>query len=97
MNRLKTKNITYIFGSGRKEKLLSNEEFPKEFFYSYFDIADKVLELDFIEFNDTIEIDSKIDIDIVDKNEDGGDINLINYSISSESFNLPDEIEIENM
>ena len=52
MNRLKTKNITYIFGSGRKEKLLSNEEFPKEFFYSYFDIADKVLELDFIEFND---------------------------------------------
>lgn len=52
MNRLKTKSITYIFGSGRKEKLLSDEEFPKEFFYSYFDVADKALELDFIEFND---------------------------------------------
>ena len=52
MNRLKNQNITYIFGSGRKDKILSDKEYPKDFFYSYFQLKDKDLKVDFIEFND---------------------------------------------
>ena len=41
MNYLHNKKITYIFGDGRKDKLLSNKVFAKEFFYSYFEFINK--------------------------------------------------------
>ena len=52
MNYLYNKKITYIFGDGRKDKLLSKKQFAKEFFYSYFEFQSHCKELNIIEFKE---------------------------------------------
>ena len=52
MNYLHNKKITYIFGDGRKDKLLSNKVFAKEFFYSYFEFINKSKNVNIIEFKE---------------------------------------------
>ena len=42
-------SIRYIFKSGRKSRISSGNRFPKEFFYCYFDLLQKKLDVDFIE------------------------------------------------
>ncbi len=48
-------NILYIFGSGRKEKILTNKLDSSEFFYGYFYLKSKFKDIDSIEMlpNDT--------------------------------------------
>ena len=43
-------DMTYIFGSGRSNYIYSEENFPKEFFYGYFDMRNKLDHINFIEF-----------------------------------------------
>ena len=52
MNYLYNKKITYIFGDGRKDKILSSEKFAKEFFYSYFEFKNHSKEVNIIEFKE---------------------------------------------
>ena len=42
-------NILYIFGSGRKEKILTNNLDSSEFFYGYFHMKSKFKDIDSIE------------------------------------------------
>ena len=46
------KKITFVFGSGRKNKIESEKNYAKEFFYSYFDLKKKYVDTNLIEFND---------------------------------------------
>ena len=46
------KKITFVFGSGRKNKIESEKNYAKEFFYSYFDLKKKYVGTNIIEFND---------------------------------------------
>ena len=41
--------ILYIFGSGRKEKILTNDLDSSEFFYGYFHMKSKFKDIDSIE------------------------------------------------
>ena len=50
MMQSKKLNMTYIFGSGRSNYINSDENFPKEFFYGYFDMRKKLDHLNLIEF-----------------------------------------------
>jgi len=45
------KDITYVFGSGRKIKIESSENHGKEFFYGYLHLKDKGYSVDIIETN----------------------------------------------
>ena len=47
--KYKRLSIKYIFKSGRKSRISSGNSFPKEFFYCYFDLLQKKLDVDFIE------------------------------------------------
>jgi len=42
-------DVVYVFGSGRKEKIESNENFGEEFFYGYLHLEKKGYKLDIIE------------------------------------------------
>lgn len=46
--------ITYIFGDGRSEHILSEENFAKDFFYGYFDFKEEFENINFIEFSSKI-------------------------------------------
>ena len=50
MMQPKKLDMTYIFGSGRSNYIYSDENFPKEFFYGYFDMRKKLDHLNLIEF-----------------------------------------------
>ena len=47
--RIKILSIKYIFKSGRKSRLESVNEFPKEFFYGYYDFFKRGINIDLIE------------------------------------------------
>jgi len=44
--------ITYVFGFGRSDLILSNEKFANDFFYGYFNFLTKYKNIKFIEFDD---------------------------------------------
>ena len=43
------KKITFVFGSVRKNKIESEKNYAKEFFYSYFDLKKKYVDTNLIE------------------------------------------------
>ena len=52
MSIINNQKLIYIFGSGRKKKIDSDQNYPKEFFYSYHHIKNYFTNVDLLEFDD---------------------------------------------
>jgi len=64
---MKSKNVTFIYKSGRKSRLSSNQEFPKEFFYGYHQFLKNFKNVNLIEYNEKVNIIFKFIFKVIRK------------------------------
>ena len=95
------KKITFVFGSGRKNKIESEKNYAKEFFYSYFDLKKKYVDTNLIEFNDNNRNRLLINIDKVygSKYLDGVEISasFLNGKIYLNGSHLVSQVQLNNL
>jgi len=64
---MKPYNVTFIYKSGRKSRLSSNQEFPKEFFYGYHQFLKNFKTVNLIEYNEKVNILFKLIFKVIRK------------------------------
>lgn len=64
---MKSNNVTFIYKSGRKSRLSSNQEFPKEFFYGYHQFLKNFKNVNLIEYNEKVNVIFKFIFKVIRK------------------------------